>query len=191
MNFMKSKDEQTLQNSAPSVGKRRKFLTGAAGDAGAAALGFPMIAGGPAPDRAQDAGRLGREGHLQRDGPGVRQARQRDGGRPAAHRLPRRRRGGEALRGDGRDEQGRARRRPQRAGVLVRQVEGGVAVRLGPDQRHGRAPDAGLDLSRRRPGDVQRAARASSTSTWSASSRCRCRPSRSAGSRSRSRTRRS
>ena len=41
MNFMKKKDE--LTDSAPSVGKRRKFLSGAAG-AGAVALGFPMIA---------------------------------------------------------------------------------------------------------------------------------------------------
>jgi len=48
MNFMKKKDE--LQNSklsvsTPSIAKRRKFLSGAAG-AGAVALGFPMIAKG-------------------------------------------------------------------------------------------------------------------------------------------------
>ena len=46
MNFMKKKDEQKsdqVKDSAPSVGKRRKFLSGAAG-AGAVALGFPMIA---------------------------------------------------------------------------------------------------------------------------------------------------
>jgi TRAP-type mannitol/chloroaromatic compound transport system substrate-binding protein len=50
MNFMKKKDEQVsdmLKDSAPSVGKRRKFLSGAAG-AGAVALGFPMIAKGQA-----------------------------------------------------------------------------------------------------------------------------------------------
>jgi TRAP-type mannitol/chloroaromatic compound transport system substrate-binding protein len=46
MNFMKKKDEQKsdeVKDRAPSVGKRRKFLSGAAG-AGAVALGFPMIA---------------------------------------------------------------------------------------------------------------------------------------------------
>ena len=50
MNFMKKKDEQkndVLKDSALSVGKRRKFLSGAAG-AGAVALGFPMIAKGQA-----------------------------------------------------------------------------------------------------------------------------------------------
>ncbi len=41
MNFLKIKDEQ--KDTASSVGKRRKFLSGAAG-AGAVALGFPMIA---------------------------------------------------------------------------------------------------------------------------------------------------
>ena len=45
MNFLKKKDEQ--KDSAPEVGKRRKFLSGAAG-AGAVALGFPMIAKGQA-----------------------------------------------------------------------------------------------------------------------------------------------
>jgi TRAP-type mannitol/chloroaromatic compound transport system substrate-binding protein len=43
---MKKKDEQKsdeVKDRAPSVGKRRKFLSGAAG-AGAVALGFPMIA---------------------------------------------------------------------------------------------------------------------------------------------------
>jgi TRAP-type mannitol/chloroaromatic compound transport system substrate-binding protein len=43
MNFLKTKDEQ--KDSASSVGKRRKFLSGAAG-AGAVALGFPMVAKG-------------------------------------------------------------------------------------------------------------------------------------------------
>jgi len=46
MNFMKKKDEQKsdeVKDRALSVGKRRKFLSGAAG-AGAVALGFPMIA---------------------------------------------------------------------------------------------------------------------------------------------------
>ena len=43
MNFLKTKDEQ--KDTASSVGKRRKFLSGAAG-AGAVALGFPMIAKG-------------------------------------------------------------------------------------------------------------------------------------------------
>ena len=163
---------------------RRKFL--GAGVAGAAALTAPMISVAQSPIVLKMQGAVGRQGHLQRDGRGVRQARQRDGGRPPAHRLPGRRRGGEAVRGDGRDQQGRARRQPRRAGVLVRQEQGRLAVRLGPDQRLRRAPDAGLDLSRRRPGALQRAARRRSTSTWSASSRCRCRPSRSAGSRSRS-----
>jgi TRAP-type mannitol/chloroaromatic compound transport system substrate-binding protein len=41
MNFLKKKDEQ--KDTASAVGKRRKFLSGAAG-AGAVALGFPMIA---------------------------------------------------------------------------------------------------------------------------------------------------
>src|SRR4030095_15773404 len=41
MNFLKKKGEQ--KDTASSVGKRRKFLSGAAG-AGAVALGFPMIA---------------------------------------------------------------------------------------------------------------------------------------------------
>ena len=45
MNFLKRKDQQN--DSAPSVDKRRKFLSGAAG-AGAVALGFPMIAKGQA-----------------------------------------------------------------------------------------------------------------------------------------------
>jgi len=45
MNFLKKKDEQ--KDTASSVGKRRKFLSGAAG-AGAVALGFPMIAKGQA-----------------------------------------------------------------------------------------------------------------------------------------------
>ena len=45
MNFFKKKDEQ--KDTASSVGKRRKFLSGAAG-AGAVALGFPMIATGQA-----------------------------------------------------------------------------------------------------------------------------------------------
>ncbi|MDQ3188995.1 MAG: C4-dicarboxylate ABC transporter [Pseudomonadota bacterium] len=44
MNFLKKKDEPAV--SAP-IGKRRKFLSGAAG-AGAVALGFPMIAKGQA-----------------------------------------------------------------------------------------------------------------------------------------------
>ena len=43
MNFLKTNDEQ--KDTASSVGKRRKFLSGAAG-AGAVALGFPMIARG-------------------------------------------------------------------------------------------------------------------------------------------------
>jgi TRAP-type mannitol/chloroaromatic compound transport system substrate-binding protein len=43
MNFLKTKDEQ--KDTASSVGKRRKFLSGAAG-AGAVALGFPMVAKG-------------------------------------------------------------------------------------------------------------------------------------------------
>ena len=45
MNFMNKNDEQN--GTASSIGKRRKFLTGAAG-AGAVALGFPMIAKGQA-----------------------------------------------------------------------------------------------------------------------------------------------
>ena len=45
MNFLKRNDEQ--KDPASSVGKRRKFLSGAAG-AGAVALGFPMIAKGQA-----------------------------------------------------------------------------------------------------------------------------------------------
>ena len=45
MNFLKKKDEQ--KDTASLVGKRRKFLSGAAG-AGAVALGFPMIAKGQA-----------------------------------------------------------------------------------------------------------------------------------------------
>ena len=45
MNFLKAKDEQ--KDTASSVGKRRKFLSGAAG-AGAVALGFPMVAKGQA-----------------------------------------------------------------------------------------------------------------------------------------------
>ena len=45
MNFMKKNDEQN--GAVSSIGKRRKFLTGAAG-AGAVALGFPMIAKGQA-----------------------------------------------------------------------------------------------------------------------------------------------
>ena len=45
MNFLKTKDEQ--KDTASSVGKRRKFLSGAAG-AGAVALGFPMVAKGQA-----------------------------------------------------------------------------------------------------------------------------------------------
>ena len=43
MNFLKTTDEQ--KDTASSVGKRRKFLSGAAG-AGAVALGFPMVAKG-------------------------------------------------------------------------------------------------------------------------------------------------
>ncbi len=74
----------------------------------------------------------------------------------------------------------------QRAGVLVRQKQGRVAVRLRPDQRLRCAADAGLDLPRRRPGDVPGTAEEDSTWTWSATSRCRCRRSRSAGSKSRS-----
>ena len=45
MNFLKKKDEQ--KDTSSEVGKRRKFLSGAAG-AGAVALGFPMIAKGQA-----------------------------------------------------------------------------------------------------------------------------------------------
>jgi len=45
MNFLKTKDKQ--KDTASSVGKRRKFLSGAAG-AGAVALGFPMVAKGQA-----------------------------------------------------------------------------------------------------------------------------------------------
>lgn len=45
MNFLKKKDEHKDELSGSSVGKRRKFLSGAAG-AGAVALGFPMIAKG-------------------------------------------------------------------------------------------------------------------------------------------------
>ena len=41
MNFLKTKDEQ--KDTASSVGKRRKFLSGAAG-AGAVALGFRPLA---------------------------------------------------------------------------------------------------------------------------------------------------
>src|SRR6185295_15079172 len=48
--------------------------------------------------------------------------------------------------------------RPHRTGVLVRQVEGRIALRLGPDQRLQRAADPRLDLQRRRPPAVSRAA---------------------------------
>ncbi len=50
MNFMKQKDQLQKNESpvsTPSIAKRRKFLSGAAG-AGAVALGFPMIAKGQA-----------------------------------------------------------------------------------------------------------------------------------------------
>ena len=103
---------------------RRKFLTGAAAAAtGAATLGFPMIAKSQSPIVHQDAGRLERDRHLQRDGAMEFVNRvNADVRRPAEDRLPGRRRGGQAVRGDRRGQQGRARRRPHRAGVLVRQV---------------------------------------------------------------------
>ena len=50
MDFFKKTDKQSTERAedgTPSVGKRRKFLSGAAG-AGAVALGFPMIAKGQA-----------------------------------------------------------------------------------------------------------------------------------------------
>ena len=45
MNFLSKKEDK--KDVASSVGKRRKFLSGAAG-AGAVALGFPMVAKGQA-----------------------------------------------------------------------------------------------------------------------------------------------
>ena len=84
--------------------------------------------------------------------------------------------------------QGRDRRRPHGGGVLVRQEQGRLAVRLRPDQRLRRQPDAGLDPAQGHA-LLRRAGRRSSASTSWRSSRCRCRPSRSAGSRSRSRAR--
>ena len=45
MNFLSKKEDK--KDAASSVGKRRKFLSGAAG-AGAVALGFPMVAKGQA-----------------------------------------------------------------------------------------------------------------------------------------------
>ena len=63
MNFLKKKDEQ--KDTASSVGKRRKFLSGAAG-AGAVALGFPMIARPSHAGFNAVAEHVAGEGHLSR-----------------------------------------------------------------------------------------------------------------------------
>ena len=76
-------DEETT-TMAPQAEKpapsRRKFLTGAA----ATAAGATAVLAAPNVSRAQtvddqDAGRLGRQRHLQRHGDAVRRPRQRDG----------------------------------------------------------------------------------------------------------------
>ena len=161
---------------------RRKFL--GAGVAGAAALTAPMISVAQSPIVLKMQGVVGCQGHLQRDGRGVRQARQRDGRRPPADRLPGLRRGGQALRGDGRGGQGRARRRPHACRCT------GTARARSP-RCSARVRSTAAMPTRRWPGSIAAVAwrsttscSPSSTSTWSASSRCRCRRSRSAGSRS-------
>ena len=112
------------------------------------------------PDRhLEDAGRLGPDRHLQRHGDAVRRPRQQDGRRPAADRVPGRRRGREAVQRDGRGPRRHPRRRPSRHRVLVRQEQDRLAVRhrplLGLERRRGPR----LDPPRRRPGAVQRDAR--------------------------------
>ena len=146
-------------DSAEAKPARRRFLgTAASGIAGAAAMAAPMVSVAQSPIVLKMQGAWGAKDIFNEMAEEyVKRVNEMAGGR-AAHRLPGGRRGGQAVRGDGRHQQGRARRLPRRAGVLVRQEQGGVAVRLGPDQRLRRAADAGLDLSRRRPRALQRAA---------------------------------
>ena len=80
---------------------RRKFLTGAAAASGAAITGFPMISMAQSPIVLKMQGAWGAKDIFNEMAAGIRQARQRDGGRTAAHRLPGRRLCGEAVRGDG------------------------------------------------------------------------------------------
>ena len=108
---------------------------------------------------AEDAGLLGSQGRLQRDGAGLRRARQQDGRRPAEDRLPRRRRRRAPLPGVRRRARRPDRRRAHRDRLLVRQAQGGLAVRHRPGVRLQRQRGSGLDPQRRRPRALPRAAK--------------------------------
>ena len=105
----------------------------------------------------EDAGLVGRQGRLQRDGARLRQARQRHGRRPAQDRLSGRRRGRASVPGARRRAWRPDRRRPYRDRLLVRQAQGRLAVRHRPGVRLQRQRGSRLDPQRRRPGAVRRA----------------------------------
>ena len=134
---------------------RRKFLLAAGADRrrdGRDAAGVARADRDP-----EDAGLVARQGRLQRDGAGLRRARQRDGRRPAQDRLSARRRGGASVPGARRRAWRPDRRGPHRARLLVRQAQGGLAVRHRPGVRLQRQRRPRLDPQRRRQGAVRRA----------------------------------
>ena len=115
----------------PQATSRRKFLTAATGAAaGAATLGFPMIAKAQRPDHDALAEHVAVEGHL----PRVR-ARLREEGQRHDRRRPQDRgaaggRGRAGVRPARRRVEGHARRRPRRARLPLRQAERAGAVGL-------------------------------------------------------------
>ena len=138
---------------------RRSFLrTGAIGGGVAAASGLaaPAVLA-QSPHGGQDAVVLVELGHLPRDGAAVRRPGERDVRRPAAGRPAAGGRGGRRLPDPGRGGGRRARRRPPRHRLLVRQDQGGVAVRHRAGVRRRRGAGARLDPVRRRQGPLPRA----------------------------------
>jgi hypothetical protein len=136
---------------------RRKFLAAAAtGTAGAVAAGFPMIsvAQSPITMRWQST-------WPQKDifheyaGDFATRVNDMAGGKPQDRGAAGRRRG-QGLRPARRGEQGHARWRPRRAGLLVRQEFGHGAVGLRPGLRHGSEHGARLAQVWRRQADARR-----------------------------------
>ena len=174
-----------MSDRSQSISTRRKFLKGAA-VASAAAVAAPSVvkAQGPISMRWQStwpskdifheyAQRLRQEGQ--------RYDRRRSQDRGAAR--GRRRAGVPAAR---RGLQGRARRRPRRAGLSLRQADCAGAVGLGSGLRHGRQHAAVLAQVRRRQGAAREDLRLDRRQRRVVPLRADADASRSAGSRSRS-----
>ena len=148
-----------MKKEGSAVTRRRFLKTGrdcrrnGGGRHGRHAAGFAR-----ADHHVQNARFVGRQGRLQRDGAGLRRARQRHGGRAAQDRLPGRRRGRASLPGVRRRARRPARRSSHGDGLLVRQAQGRVAVRHRPGVRLQRQRGPGLDPQRRRQGALRGAA---------------------------------